>query len=93
MADPVGDAERAKLGKISIVEDQYKVTRLLAEALQHMAVAAGEVPHIARVEIIHFGVAARIDHGGADASCDNERPFRRGGVPVQLAHRAWLKPH
>ena len=34
-----------------------------------------------------------IDDGGADAALENKRPFGRGGVPVQLAHRAGLKPH
>ena len=31
--------------------------------------------------------------GGADAALEDERPFGRGGVPVQFAHRAGLKPH
>ena len=35
----------------------------------------------------------RIDDGGADAALEHERPFGRGGVPVQFAHRAGLKPH
>ena len=93
MSDPVGDAEGAEFGEVAVVEDQDEVTGLVAEALQHVAVAARKVPDVAGVEIVGLGEAAWIDDGGADAALENERPFGRGGVPVQLAHRAGLKPH
>ena len=94
MPDPVGDAEGAEFGEVAVVEDQDEVTGLVAEALQHVAVAAREVPDVAGVEIVGLGEAAcgSID-GGADAALENERPFGRGGVPVQFAHRAGLEPH
>ena len=93
MSDPVGDAEGAEFGEVAVVEDQDEVTGLVAEALQHVAVAAREVPDVAGVEIVGLGEAAWVDDGGADAALKNERPFGRGGVPVQFAHRAGLKPH
>jgi hypothetical protein len=93
MADPIGDAEGAEFGEVAVVEDQDEVTGLVAETLQHVAVAAREVPDVAGVEIVGLGEAAWIDDGGADAALENERPFGRGGVPVQFAHRAGLQPH
>ena len=93
MPDPVGDAECAEFGEIAVVEDQDEVTRLVTEALQHMTVATREVPDVTWIEIVGLGEAVWVDDGGADAALENERPLRRGGVPVQLAHRAGLKPH
>ncbi len=91
--DPVGDAEGAELGKIAVVEDQDEMAGLVAKALQHVAVAAGKVPDVARIEIVGLGKAVGIDDGGANAPLEHERPFGRGGVPVHLAHRAGLEPH
>ena len=91
--DPVGDGERAELGEIAIVEDQDEVTRLVAQALQHVAVAARKIPDVAGIEIVGLGCALRIDHRGAHASLQHEGPFRGGGVPVQFAHRAGLELH
>ena len=93
MSDPVGDAEGAEFGEVAVVEDQDEMTGLVTEALQHVAVAARKVPDVAGVEIVGFGEAAWIDDGGADAALENERPFGRGGVPVQLAHHAGFKLH
>ena len=93
VSDPVGNAEGAEFGKVAVVEDQDEVTGLFAEALQHVAVAAGKIPDVAGIEIIGLGKAARIDHGGADAALEHERPFGRGGVPVQFAHRTRLELH
>jgi hypothetical protein len=88
MSDPVGDAEGAEFGEVAVVEDQDEVTRLVADTLQHVAVAAREVPDVAGFEIVGLGKAAWVDDGGADAALENKRPFGRGGVPVQFAHRA-----
>ena len=93
MPDPVGDAEGAEFGEVAIVEDQDEMTGLVAEALQHVTVPPGEVPDVARVEIVGLGKAAWVDDGGANAPLDDEGPLGRGGVPVQFAHRARLKPH
>ena len=87
MPDPVGDGEGAEFGEIAVVEDQDEVARLVVEALQHVAVAARKIPDVAGLEIVGFGRALRIDHGGAHAALQHERPLRGGGVPVQLAHR------
>ena len=59
MADPVGDAERAELREVAVVEDQDEVARLVAQAFEHVAVAAREVPHVARLEVVGLGVALR----------------------------------
>ena len=93
VADPVGDAERAELGEVAVVEDQDEVAGLVAQALKHVAVAAGEIPDVARLEIIGLGVALRIDDGRAHAPLEDEGPLGGGGVPVQLAHRTRLQPH
>jgi hypothetical protein len=91
--DPVGDAEGAEFGKIAVVEDQDEMTGSFAETLQHVAVAARKIPDVAGIEIVGLGQTVGIDHGGADAALEHERPLRCGGVPVQLAHRAGLKLH
>src|SRR5712671_1358555 len=48
MSDPVGDAEGAELGKVAVVEDQDEMAGFCAQALQHVAVAAREIPDVAR---------------------------------------------
>src|SRR5581483_11639724 len=90
---PVGDAKRAELGKVAVIEYQNEMTGLVTQTLQHVTVAAGEVPDIARIEVVRLGEAARTDHRGADAPLDDERPFGRGGVPVEFAHCAGFNPH
>ena len=47
VADPVGDAEGAELREIAVVEDQDEVRRLVAQALEHVTVAAREIPDVA----------------------------------------------
>ena len=77
VADPVGDAERAELGEVAVVEDQDEVGRLVAQAAEHVAVAAGEVPDVARLEVVGLGVALRIDDRRAHAAVDRRTPIRR----------------
>ena len=93
VADPVADAERAELGEVAVVEDEDEVGRLVAEAAEHVAVAAGKVPDVAGFEVVGFGVALGIDDGRSHAAVDHERPFGGGGVPVQLAHHAGFQDH
>ena len=93
MAHPVGDAERAELREVAVVKDQHEVARLAAQAFKHVAVAAWEVPYVARLEIVRFRVPARTDYRRPHPSFVHEGPLRRGGVPVQLAHAARLQPH
>ena len=88
MPDPVGDAERAELGEVAVVEDQDEVARLVAQALEHVAVAARKVPDVARLEVVGFGGSAGRNHRGANATTSDKGPFGGGGVPVQFAHRA-----
>ena len=61
--------------------------------LEHVAVAAREVPDVARLEVVGLGAALRVDDGGAHAAFDDERPLGGRGVPVQLAHHARLEAH
>ena len=93
VADPVGDAERAELREVAVVEDQDEVRRLVSQAFEHVAVAAGKIPHVARLEVVRLGVPLRVDDRGPDPPLDHERPLGRGGVPVELAHGTGLEPH
>jgi hypothetical protein len=52
------------------------------------AMAAREVPNVASVKIVDLGSTGRVAHGGADATFEDEGPFRSGGVPMQLARHA-----
>ena len=56
VADPVGDAERAELREVAVVEDQDEVRRLVAQAFEHVAVAAREIPDVARLEVVRLGL-------------------------------------
>src|SRR5262245_1892562 len=93
MANPVADAERAKFGEVAVVENQYEMSRLISQALEHMTVSAWEVPDVARFEIVGLGAAAGIDHGGPHAAVEYEGPFGGGGVPMHFAHCARLQDH
>src|SRR5690606_37810997 len=59
VANPVADAEGAELGEVAVVKNQDEVTRFISQALEHVAVAAGKVPDVARFEVVSFGEAAR----------------------------------
>src|SRR5205823_294973 len=65
MSQPIGNAEGAELGEISVIENQNEVTRLFAEASERVCVTAREVPDVARIEIVDLGSAGRIDNRGA----------------------------
>jgi len=91
--DPVGDAERAELGEIAVVEDEQKQTILAADALDGMAMAARKVPDVAGIEVGDLGMTLRIGDRDAALALDDISPFRRVGVPVQLAQRTGLERH
>src|SRR6266513_3075710 len=93
MTDPIGDAERAELGEITVAEDQNEMCRFIPEAFEHVCVATRKIPDVARFKVVRFRLPCRIDHGGAHASFQDERPFRSGCVPVKLPHHARLKLH
>src|SRR6266436_9689253 len=75
VADPIGDAERAELGKITVIENQNEMRRFIAEALEHVRVAARKIPDVARLKVVRLGLPGRIDHSGPHASFQDERPF------------------
>src|SRR5207244_8940841 len=65
----------------------------IAEAPEHVRMATRKIPDVARIKVVGLGLSGRIDHGGAHASFQNERPFRSGCVPVKLSHHTRLKLH
>src|SRR5689334_14729420 len=91
--DPVGDRERAVLGERAVVERQDEVARLVADALNRMAVALGEVPQVARLEVVDLACARRLEHHGLAPPVDDVGPFGGDGVPMQLARRARVEEH
>src|SRR5205085_11102277 len=93
VADPIGDTKRAELGEITVIENQNELCRLIAEAFEDVRVAAWKVPDVARIKVVRLGLSSRVDHRGAHTTFQYERPFRRGCVPVELAHDAGLKLH
>jgi hypothetical protein len=93
MADPIGDAERAEFREIAVIKDKNKMAGRVAQAFQHMRVAARKIPDIARPEVIRFRAALRVDDGRTHLAVGHESPFGRGRVPVQLSHHTGLHAH
>lgn len=58
-----------------------------------MAVAAREIPDVARTEIHDLATVLGVDGGDAAASVDDIGPFGGVGVPMQLAQRPGLERH
>ena len=69
------------------------MARLVAEALNHVAVAAGKVPDVAGAEVVDAGMSLRIDDRGTHPSVDHEGPLGGGRVPVKLPHHPRLETH
>src|SRR5207249_3822568 len=57
VTDPIGDAEGAELGKITVVENQNEMCRFIPEAFEHVSVATRKVPDVARIEVVRFGLS------------------------------------
>ena len=93
MPQPIGEAERAKLLEVAVVEHENEVARLVAEALQHVAMAAREIPDITGAEVIDAGAALRVNHRGVHAAGDDIGPFGGRGVPMEFSHHPRLEPH
>src|SRR5580765_1264086 len=93
VADPIGNAERAELGEITVVENQNEMCWFIPEAFEHVSVATRKIPNVARIKVVRLALPGRIDHGGAHTTLQHKRPFRSRGVPVQLAHHAGFKLH
>ena len=86
--DPIADAEGAELGEITVVEHQHEQAVLGADALDRVTEAAREVPYVAGGEVGDLRLAFRVDGGDPALALDHIGPFRRIGVPVQLAQPA-----
>ena len=93
MANPIGNAERAEFGEITVVENQNEMCWLVAEAFQHVRVTAWKVPDVTRIEVVRFALPGRIDHSGAHTTFQDERPLGSRCVPVKLAHHTRLQLH
>ena len=91
--DPIGDAEGAVLGEVSVVEAEDEVAFAGAHALQRVAVAAREIPGVAGAEIGDLALAVGHDDGGAAAAFQHVGPLGGERVPVELADGAGLQPH
>jgi len=81
------------LGERAVVERQYEVARLVADALDRMTMAFGEVPKIARLEVVDLARTRGLEHHGLASAVDDEGPFGRYGVPMQFARCAWIEEH
>src|SRR5262245_14569720 len=93
MADPIGNAERAKFGEITVVENQDKMCGFIPEAFEHVGVATRKIPDIARIKIVRLRLSGRIYYSCAYTALQYKCPFRSRCVPVQLAHHARFKLH
>ncbi len=85
--------EGAEFREIAVVEHEEEGAGAGAEALDRMAVAAREVPDIARAEVDDLALADRIDGGDPAIALEHIGPFGGIGVPVQLAQGARLERH
>ena len=93
MPHPVGDAERAELGEITVIKNQNEMCRFIPEAFQHVSVATGKIPNVARIKVVRFSLPGLIDHGGAHTTLQHKRPFCSSRVPVKFAHHTRLELH
>src|SRR3984957_2940097 len=69
------------------------MARLVADRLDRMAMALGEIPEIARLEIIDLGLARGIKNDRLATAADHESPFLRDRMPVQFARSARVQEH
>src|SRR6185312_15775283 len=91
--DPIRNTKRPKFREVAAIESQEEMTGFIAEALEHVAVAFGEVPDIALVEVVCRGGAVGGDDGGSHAAFEDIGPFRGDGVPVEFAEGAGVETH
>ena len=95
MANPIGDAERAELGEITVVEDQDELGRSSPKALEHMAMPAREVPNVARLEIVGLSLSKirrvqlrRLEHDDNRSDTLRGSEFREEDFPELQKLRA-----
>src|SRR5579875_668740 len=58
-----------------------------------MAMAAREIPDIARTEVIGLRAALRVDDRGAHMTLGDKSPLRCRGMPMKLPHHTRLHAH
>jgi hypothetical protein len=93
MPDPVGNAERAELGEIAVIENENEMRRLVAETFEHMGMPAWKVPNIAWRKIVCFRLPRWINYRRPNTTFQHQCPFGCSGVPVKFAHCARFKLH
>jgi hypothetical protein len=93
MPKPIGDAERAELAEVAVIEDQNEMAWLGAQAFNGMGVPARKVPDVARGKVVGFRHAGRIDERGATSPFQHERPFGCGCMPVEFSGHSGFQTH
>jgi hypothetical protein len=69
------------------------MSRLVAETLEHMALAAWKVPDVAGFKVVCLRLTSRIDDRCTNVPVQNERPLGGSSMPVKLAHHAGFELH
>src|ERR1700679_3484534 len=87
---PVRNAEGPEFREVPVVESEQEVALAGTKGLDCVPVASREVPGVAFLEIVHFGLAVWSNDRGAAPSCNHVSPLSGQCVPVELANRARL---
>src|SRR4030095_10196056 len=93
MPSPIGDTECGELREITVIKDQNEMSRLVAETLEHMAVAAWKGPDVAGFKVVRLRLTSRVDDRSTNAPFQNQRPLGGSSMPVKLAHHAGFELH
>jgi hypothetical protein len=92
LTKPVGQHKGRLLGKVTVVKDEQEFGAVLAQALQRVGDAAGEVPQVALLEVAKVGASLVVEGGDADLAVEDVGPLGLL-VPVQLANDARVEAH
>lgn len=89
---PFVDEQRVVFRRVAVVEAEDELAAVLADTLQRVRQAGGEVPQASLVHVLDVGAAVLIDGGDAARALGDEGPFGKY-VPVQLANAAARQAH
>ncbi len=90
--EPLVEQQRVVFGRAAVVEAQDELGAVLADALQGVRQAGGEIPEPAFAHVLDIGAALGVDRRHAHRALADIGPFRRL-VPVQLADAAAGQAH